>query len=169
MKIDHQISFETANNISCSNSRSMLRKSVDGVEPGVRVDAKIDQTQSLKKIVYSRNFLHSVTINRTVHNLSTFDVREYSDPVWGAAKGLHGKRADPISDFGIKVGCFVTAAEMRFHAVIAILLKGMWKYMLRRPRWTWQLCLWHAAPFFSITDARSNNTAAEPAHTEQRK
>jgi hypothetical protein len=130
----------------------------------MRVDTVIDESQGFKKFVYSRNFLYSVAINRTVHNLSTFEIKEYSDPTWLAAPGLNGKRADPISDFGIKVGCLVTAAEMRFHAVIAILLKGMWKYMLRRPLSTWRLCLWHSAPFFSIAEVGRRDRPHETMH-----
>lgn len=130
----------------------MLGKRVNTVEAGMCVNTAIDQAKGLKKIVNRPNFLYSVAINRTIHNLSTFEVIEYSDAAWTVIQGVHGKRADPISDFGIKIGCFVTATEMRFHAVIAILLKGMWKYMLRRPLWTWRLCIWHAAPFFSIDE-----------------
>jgi hypothetical protein len=168
MSLNHETSIETTDYIGCPDSGSVLGKSVNTIESRVIVDTVVDQPHGLKKFIYSRNFLYSVAINRTVHNLSTFEVKEDSDPSWFATPGLKGKRADPISDLGIKVGCFFTAVEMRFHAVIAILLKGMWKYMLRRPLWTWQLCLWHSAPFFSITDSIPHDRIEEKQQKEKR-
>jgi hypothetical protein len=164
MSINRETSIETTDDVGCPNSGPVLGKSVDTIEPRVIMDTVIDQAQGLKKFIYSRNFLYSVAINRTVHNLSTFEIKEYSDPTWLAAPGLDGKRVDPISDFGIKVGCLVTAAEMRFHALIAILLKGMWKYILRRPLSTWRLCLWHSAPFFSIAEVERSDRPHETMH-----
>ena len=163
-----EVSIETTNDKTCTDSGPVLGKSVNAIEAGMRVDTVIDESQGLKKFVYSRNFLCSVAINRTVHNLSTFEIKEYSDPTWFAAPGLDGKRVDPISDFGIKVGCLVTAAEMRFHAAIAILLKGMWKYMLRRPLSTWRICLWHSAPFFSIAEVEQSDRLDETMHQGKR-
>jgi hypothetical protein len=112
------------------------------VESGRVVD--FDQAKGVDKFEQLPKFWHARGLNRTINYIAPIDQIRNADASRDGGEWVVVKRIYPLSDLGIKVGCFVSVVQISFHAVNSILFEGMWRHILRHPIRTWRFCVEYA-------------------------
>ncbi|MBY0378733.1 MAG: hypothetical protein K2Q33_09260 [Gammaproteobacteria bacterium] len=102
--------------------------------------ASVVQSDGVKELNQGDGFLHSTSLNYSVYHLDAFESHPDSYFSRNASPFIINERAKPISDFGVKIGCFVTAIQLSFHAIYSICFeRGMKMPMIKQPIKTWKL------------------------------
>ncbi|WP_105534020.1 hypothetical protein [Solimicrobium silvestre] len=95
-------------------------------------------------------FWHAHGLHRAIRYIAPVNDHGDADVTGRRGPGVVVIGIDEISDFGIKVGCFMTRVQRCFHTVNSILFECGYLAIMRYPKRTWLLYYKYATPLMGV-------------------